>query len=412
MKVVGDDAKIAIKNFMLVITFFMLFGCRNDNQTVIAILDANQDKNGIELQITDIADIYYIHLKSGPENIIIGTSTVTRNIFISHDKIFLTDGTYLLPKLTSYDFNGEPIHVFGSYGRGPGEYLRINGFIVDTLTNEVIIYDGSQRKFMVFNTDGIFKREKFLENGLATNYSAIENINDHYILAYKEDSKVMSDADIPLGNGRLYLEKNTPVTWGKVFTLYDKQTLEEVDFLSFEYEKPSRFLIFTIFNNLTTAKDGVYITSARTDTIYFMNKELELMPKFIDATKYQDVNHEAHLFPAAESEKYIFFSTALENNFDNKNLIRFFAYDKKAEKLLRINTSLPEQGPVNSLTAIIKNEVAFTQSFLTLNHNYVVVLLLPTFLLEHYDDLPADLKEIAAQIREDDNPILMLMKLR
>ena len=404
--------KVAIKKFIPIITFFMLFGCRNDNQTVIAILDANQDKNGIDLQITDIADVCYIPLKSGPDNIIVGTSVVNRNIFISHDKIFLRDGAYQSPKLISFDFNGEPIHVFGSYGRGPGEYLSINGFVVDALANEVIIYDGSQKKFVVFNTDGVFKREKFLKDDPETNYSAIENINDSYMLAYKEDSKVVSDTDIPSGSGRLYLEKHTPVTWGKVFTLYDKQTLEEVDFLSFEYEKPSRFLIFTIFHNLTTAKDGVYITSARTDTIYFMNKELELMPKFIDATKYQDVNHEAHLFPVAESEKYIFFSTERENNFDNKNLIRFFAYDKKAEKLLRINTSLPEQGPVNPLTAIIKNEVAFTQSFLTLNHNYVVILLLPTFLLEHYEDLPADLKEIAAQIQEDDNPILMLMKLR
>ena len=34
-------------------------------------------------------------------------------------------------------------------------------------------------------------------------------------------------------------------------------------------------------------------------------------------------------------------------------------FNKKLEKLFHINTGLPEQGPINPLTAIINNEVAF-----------------------------------------------------
>ena len=397
---------------LILILFIVLFGCRSDNQAAIDMLDANQDQNRIDLQITDIADISYIPLKYGAENIVVGTTSVTRNIFVSHDKIFLGDVFYQSPKLISYDFNGEPIHVFGSYGRGPGEYVNISGFIVDMPTDEVIIYDALQSKFVVFGTTGIFKREKFLEGGVKTNYSAIENINERYMLAYKEDSKVIGNEDIFSANGQLFMSKNNPVTWGKLFTLYDKQTLSEVDFLDFEYERPSRFQIYTILNNLTTTRDGVYVTSARTDTIYFMNRELELMPRFVDVTRYRDVNHEARLFPSAESEKYIFFSTALENNFDNQNLRRFFAYDKKSKKLLRINTGMPEQGVVNTWESLINNEVVFGNPTLTRNHNYAATLLPPLFLLEHFDSLPAELKDMTTQIREDDNPVLMLMKLR
>ena len=400
-----------IKSLTLII-FIMLFGCRSENQTTVDILDANQDSNRIDLKITDIADISYIPLKYGSEKILIGTSSVVRNILISHDKIFLGDTSPQSPKLISYDFNGEPIHVFGSYGRGPGEYIDLKGFVVNMFANEVIIYDSQQSKFVVFSTTGVFKREKFLEGGLKTNYSAVENINDRYMLAYKDDSQVIGNEDIVLANGQLFMSKSNPITWGKLFTLYDKQTLSEVDFFDFEYEKPSRFQIFTILHNLTTTKEGVYIASARTDTIYFMNKELELVPRFVDATKYRDINHEARLFPSAESEKYLFFSTALENSFDNQNLRRFFAYDKKAKKLLRINNGMPEQGAVNTWESLINNEVVFGNPTLTLNHNYAATLLPPLFLLEHYDSLPADLREIAAQIREDDNPILMLMKLR
>jgi len=399
------------KSLSLII-FIMLIGCRSGNQTAVDMLDANQDKDRIDLQIADIAEISYIPLKYGTENILVGTTSLTRNLFISHDKIFLGDIFYQSPKLISYDFIGEPIHVFGTYGRGPGEYINLTGFVVDTLADEVIIYDGLQSKFVVFSTTGVFKHEKLLEGGLKTNYSNIENINERYMLAYKDNSRVIGDEDIVLANGQLFISKTNPVIWGKVFTLYDKRTLEEVDFLDFEYEKPSRFQIFTIQNNLTTTKEGVYITSARTDTIYFMNRELKLVPRFIDVTKYKDINHEARLFPSAEGEKYLFFSTALENNFDNQNLRRFFAYDKKAKKLFRINTGMAEQGAVNTWESLINNDVVFGNPTLTLNHNYAATLLPPLFLLEHYDSLPADLKEIATQIREDDNPVLMLMKLR
>ena len=405
-----------MKQFItLIIVCLVLFSCRSSNQTSfgnLILLDANQDKDKIDLLITDIADVFYIPLKYGAENVMVGTSSVRRNIFVYNDTIFLGDGPYQSPKLVTYDLNGEPIQVFGSYGRGPREYMSLQGFIVDTLANEVIIFDLQQRKFVVFSTSGVFKRERLLEQSYQTAYMAIENINERYMLAYMDNSQTMSDNDVYMSDGQIFMEKGKLVTQGKLFTLYDKQTLSEVDFLDFEYEKPSRLQVFTIFLNLTTTKDGVYITSARTDTIYFIDREPRLIPKFVDVTKYSDPNHEARLFPSAESDQYIFFSTALENNFDNQNLRRFFAYDKKMHKLLRIKTGLPEQGPANTQEAIVNNKIAFSQGTLTLNHNYVAAILSAEYLLEHYDTLPADLKTITANIREDDNPVLMLMKLK
>ena len=406
---------MTLKKSITLIMCIVLFGCRTGNQTVfdeLVLLDANQDKDNIDLLITDIADVFYIPLKYGAENVIVGTTTVGRNIFVYRDIIFLGDDSFASPKLIAYSFEGEPIRVFGSFGRGPREYADLKGFIVDTLADEVIIYDQLYGKFVVFSTTGAFKREELLGRSQKSFYSTIENMNERYMLAYKDDSLVMSDKDVHAPNGQVYMGQNSLIARGKVFTLYDKQTLSEVDFSDFEYKKPLRWQIFTILNNLTTTKYGVYITSARTDTIYFMDKELRLIPRFVDITKYRDVNHEARLFPSVESEQYIIFSTALENNIDNQNLRRYFAYDKKVNKLFRINTGLPERGVANPREAIINNRVAFGQWTLTLNHNYVATFLTPEFLLKHYNSLPANLQKITAKIREDDNPVLMLMRLK
>lgn len=400
--------------YLLFAILITLTGCRNGNQLALdqlILLDANQDKNRIDLSISDIAEISYIPLQFGSENTLVG-NPVGRSVFVSHDRIFLSDDSMESPKLITYNLDGEPIRTFGSYGRGPGEYMNISGFLVDTIANEVIIYDFMQRKFIVFDINGAFKRDKNLERGSKTAYSAIENINEHYMLAYKDDSKVTTDVELPAAYANLRLERNKSTVWGKLFTLYDKQTLSEVEFSDFEYEKPNRWMVYTILQNLTTVKEGLYITSARSDTTYFLDKELNLIPRFVDVTEYKDVNHEARLFPSAESKQYIFFSTALENNLENQNLRRYYAYDKKRSKMFRINTSLPEQGVTNILEAFVNNEVAFNQWTMTLNHNYAATLLSPDFLLKHLDKLPPDLKRITEQIDENDNPVLMLMKLK
>lgn len=393
----------------------ILFGCQTGNQKVyddLILLDANQDKDRVDLMITDIADVSYIPLKFGEENVLVGTSFgVGRNIFVSRNEIFLGDISQGSPKLVTYNFDGEPTRIFGSYGRGPGEYISMTGFVVDTLAREVIIYDTQLGKFIVYGMDGDFKREKNLEQTYQYFNLALENINDRYIVAYKEDSQIMSDEDILRGD-RLYMGANELVTRGKLFMLFDKQTLEEVDFIDFEYEKPCRWMIFTLVTNLTTTKNGVYITSTRSDTTYFLDKNLTLTPRFVDITKYDDINHEARLFPAAESEQYIFFSTELEHDLDNQNKQRYFVYDKKTNKLSRINTGLSERGISSSYLELIKNNVVFNQHTTTLNHNYVAILIPPHYIFDKYNDLPVALKRTASQIQENDNPVLMLIKLK
>ena len=407
--------------FTFIISLFLI-GCHSSNQSVtngLILLDANKDDGVAKLKLSDIADITYIPLEFGPEQILWGSYLRVRGLFVFDDKFLLVDSDPLSLKIVVYDFSGQPLFTIGSSGRGKGEYLDLGGTLVDTLANEVIIYDRMQSKFVVYSTTGQFKREKFLnDNGQALFYSCIENMNDRYMLAYHNNTQ--------------YIRENRLISHGKTFTLYDKQTLSEVEFINFEYEKPGRWPDFTaILYGLTTTKDGVYITNIRCDTIYFMDKELRLTPKFVDIThRYKDFG--AQLFPAAETDKYVFFSTELETNENNLNLIKFFAYEKSTNKLLRIQNNLPERlvverGNRSSIETInpnrgplvtrhedmvINDKIALGEYTMTLNHNYASLMLQPEFLLDHSQNLPKDLKVIIQDVTTSSNPVLMLIKFK
>jgi len=66
----------------------------------------------------------------------------------------------------------------------------------------------------------------------------------------------------------------------------------------------------------------------------------------------------------------------------------------------------------NFRLALINNEIVLNQFTLTQNHNYAAILLTPIFLKDHYEALNKELKTISDSLREDDNPVLMLMKFR
>ena len=73
---------------------------------------------------------------------------------------------------------------------------------------------------------------------------------------------------------------------------------------------------------------------------------------------------------------------------------------------------MPQKFYVEIDDAIIHNKIAFNQYVLTLNYNYLAYMLFPEYLLKSYKYLPSELKTITEQLTIDDNPVLMLMKLK
>ena len=223
--------------------------------------------------------------------------------------------------------------------------------------------------------------------------------------------------DYYIDDGKQLGREGQIVRYGKPIMIIDKQTLTEVPYSIFEYANPKIWDVKTINYNLTSSSDGVYITSERTDTIYFINRNLEIIPKFRDITDYGS-QHVARLFPAAETERYIFFSTEVGIKqgvvrVDNTTPKRFFAFDKQSQKIFRLDNGLTEKRDWNKeQIAVFNNRVVLNQYSLTLNHNFASTFFSPEFLLEHYNQLPEELKVITKNLKIDDNPVIMLIKFK
>jgi len=407
------------KRFLTLCLYVIFYGCSQNSidHSNIILIDANKKYPILELKLSELADISYIALKT--EGVIFGYSSAHRRLFVYRDKIFIGDRYMYDPKLVIYDRTGVPIQIIGSYGRGPGEYMNMNAFVVDTLTNEVTIYDNTQKKIIVYGIDGKFKREKNLEqiNRGQKSFEGIEIINDNYLLAYNNRSISIHENDYYIDDSKQLGREGQIVRYGKPIMIIDKQTLTEVSYSNFEYAKPKIWDVRTINYNLTSSNDGVYITTERTDTIYFMNRNLEIIPKFRDITDYGS-QHVARLFPAAETERYIFFSTEVGIKqgvvrVENTTPKRFFAYDKQLQKIFRLDNGLTEKRDWNKeQIAISNNRVVLDQYSLTLNHNFASTFFSPEFLLEHYNQLPEELKVITKNLKVDDNPVIMLIKFK
>ena len=418
--------RYAMNQIVCSVLFALVLLCSCHQNNTVAdnydIIPINADKNHplINLKLSEIAEISYIPLKT--DDILISNGSMSRMIFLYKDKIYVGDHDLNHPKLVVFDRFGSLVQVIGSKGRGPGEYINLTAFAVDTITNEIFVFDRRQLKFIVYDIDGKFKREKSLQemNRDQKWLDEIEIINDNYILAYNKRSLEVATADFRAGE-ILVVKKGQTLTFGKTIMIIDKQTLSEVRYRNFEYAKAGMFRVYTVFYPLISLSGGVYIASERSDTIYFMNRNLEIIPKFRDVTDYKS-KYGGRIIPVAETERYTFFitrgaSVALDID-DRNNFVqiakRFFVYDKELETVFHLNNGLPEKDVEDgdNNIALLNDQIALNEYSLTLNHNYAVTTLFPNFLFEHYNQLPKELKEIIKSLREDDNPVIMLIKLK
>ena len=99
-----------------------------------------------------IDSVKYVELEVSPESLI----SVMSNIFIC-DKYIITvskkDGEVLF-----FDSFGKYSHKINKKGKGPGEYIYLSHAMIDTKSEEVLIYDHDNRRLNYYSFDGRFKR--------------------------------------------------------------------------------------------------------------------------------------------------------------------------------------------------------------------------------------------------------------
>jgi hypothetical protein len=185
------------------------------------------------------------------------------------------------------------------------------------------------------------------------------------------------------------------------------------------------------YPGLTYGKGGVFMNNTRCDTIWWIDRNtLEVRPRMVDRSDYGSRKN-IMAIPSFETDKYVFFNIIYQRAdwVDGPGRVatnqpwpedRVFAFDKEREKIFRIPLTESLFKPADEVNAYgidpkwswAADECMLTCWQTTLNGDYGIAMFQAYELLDRMDTLSPELKKIAATLKEDDNPVLMLIKFK
>lgn len=334
-----------------------------------------------EIYIQDIADVDYIPLETNDSILWRGREV----LYLDDDYIVganRNNGVYF------HDGKGKALNMFNKMGQGPKEYLDMYKVQYDKKSDEIYIND--MFKYYVYDKEGNFKRSfQGIEDKL---YSRIEQffiLNEDELIQYNYNNhytRVSRLTGEHLGDIKLGVADSTTT-------------------LSF---RKNNMIFNTIVSHFTKDKEGYIITSFSSDTTYLLTSNLQLKPIGVRIPPVSSQDVPVFLLPVKNTPRYYFMSTIKkEDSFPTKA----YMMDKKTNQIYYLKDYFKNKDYIGLKVHLDM----FGPSVLAdLPNNVCVQSLNITKLCEAYEEgkLSGKLKDIAANLKEDDNPVLMIIKFR
>ncbi len=391
-----------MKYFSLFILLLIFYSCNSQNENSLYVINPEKFSEDI-FTLSDIAnDIKYIPLEN---TFPIGG---TYSIRIIKNGIFLSAQN---TGVIQFDRKGKYLSTIGSKGRGPGEYLYGNYFTVDENSKRIYIID--KYKIMVYTFEGKFLRDIPFEKYTYTNPREILMNGPYLFLPFSG-----SDGDLKYN-------------WIILDTLGNMVSKKQ------RFYHPSQFVIpgFTYkFEN------KLFYGNFLNDTIFSVSTDLKAKAAYLFSQgvyRWPKEGLAVNLIREKMPDYFRPFSM-----FESKNFIflRYGYHDKEAILLIDKKTKRtyqafkPDKDGFLKYTASIKNDLDGGLP-LTLNSRgyyyfvengseYIAVLINPFELkndvasdefknsIPKFPEKKKQLEQLANNMDENDNPVLMLVKLK
>ena len=385
-----------------------LSGCKSPEKPAdLIVVDFSQEYPLLDWKLSDIADVSYIPLQGGDSAKLLSyAASFANQIHIDDERIFIGD-------FSPYRKDGE-WHRF-SPQEGKLELFDTEGKHLKTVfkskeENEEILFgldcsyeiDVEKKEIYAFSAYGKFIRTFNYNGEILANSSTIveEKFKDTKLFG---DTLVLLNLYSQLINYYGELRNN-----GATTKLYNTRTGQFIPHKGFQFAKPYGLNDIYMSSSVTHTANGIYILTSRTDTVYYLNRKLEMTPKFLSVQQGEDAVN--LVCPLVETEDYILFCNSQdskanrEKRFKNANYI----YMKGEKQIYQLPCS--NHFPEDKEEILWKDEFLLSCYNLTKTPNTLAAVLPIPFLKENYNLLPSDLKQIAASACEEDNPVLMVMR--
>jgi len=381
----------------MVVLLAIMAGCGENKQSTDELITVDVTKNypTKELILQDFLDVEYIPLETNDDFV----TTATTQIIGKEIVIVRNSGDIFI-----YDSTGKGLRKFNRRGQGPGEYTSIISLVAfDEDNNEVFINDIS-RKVFVYDLFGNFKRSFDHQEG---RYNYIDIFDRDHLIG-------TDDSYNPLEDGSMDPTKRN-MFW--IISKQDGRVIKEIS-IPYEKRKVATFVWpgyrMPVRNNKTTPyRDSWLLAEPSSDTIYRYSSDHSMIPFIARTPSIQSMDPEVFLFPSVLTDRYIFMRTYIMEMYDFENNGTWHGadliYDRQEKAIFKhvvynddFSTKIPIKmaGDIYEISLFNNEDIVFAQKLEAYD------------LVEAYKNgrLKGKLKEIAAGMDEEDNPVIMIAR--
>jgi hypothetical protein len=387
----------------LIIILLVIAGCGENKQSTgdFITVDVTENYPKKELILQDFMDVEYIALETTDE-------FVNQGIVHAVGKEIMLIGNQSNSEFFIYDRTGKGLRKINRWGRGPEEYEGIADIILDEDNGELFIIDPF-KGVLVYDLYGKFKRS-FHSKEHSSLYNAYNYDNDNFICIKESFSGASSMNTVPFlivskHDGSINNEIHVPFT-GKSAPVGIQVQIDNKGWM---------MSVMRAFHSpLIPYHSNWILTEASSDTVFTYLKNHSMRPFIVRTPSRLTMSHETLLFPGIITDRYCFM-LVMKEDFAAKSpwpaipnhpvmTATNLVYDKQERIIFAptvYNDDFSDKRQISMFQKTADNsEIAF---WLSIEANE---------LMNDFKKgvLKGRLKEIAAALDEEDNPIIMLVK--
>ena len=353
-----------------------------------------------EITLSDIADdIEYIPLSSETFFPFILSPQLT-------DSLIIFNGGQK-KGILEYSRDGSFIREIGSNGRGPGEYKYGHNISIDDKNQKIYIID--QGKFLVYDFKGNLIREK-----TTSAYNDFSKIlyqdNKLYLFATLSDNEYFNSPDywviLDTLENKLSSKKNTT-------TGFPDSKSAQITTSNLAYKFDNKIFYWNHYNDTVFELQGTSYKAA----YLFKHDEYRLTPEITGNRENFGQNNHYIIYHLFESQHYIFI------HYRQNRKTQFCIYNKHEDKF--INCTSQQNQKVGLINDIDGGMPFPLEEIVKLENGEFLISSINAFELKEYvasDDFKSStpkypekkkqLEQLANSLDENDNPVLILVKLK
>ena len=401
-----------MKKFInLVLIVHLLVGCSTQPQKpvdfILPVLDITKEYPKMELDINDIAEAEYIPLETTDESVIaMGTYfTISEKYIITYD----INGPVFI-----FDRKGKFIRAINNYGQGPEEHYVISALTVDFPKEEYYICQSLRnfKKIQVYDFSGKWQRSLNIPKEIS--YDELFNYNEQYLIGINSFADDYNPENLSMDTTPYHLiDKYTgerhplPISIKKWISKTLERKKVKIDKNTLKRETKSLYLLPRLWAN----GYDFFISEFSKDTLCRYKND-QLTPFAIRYPSIDSYETPVVISPVFYTDNYFFFKPVemklVENDtFEPYNKAPLLMWNRKSDEIRHITYIYDGNRPTRSLWTNMQKEWSETP-------NCIFKKFPASQLCEEYEagKLKGKLKEVASKLKEDDNYVIAIYKLK